>query len=136
MLLDQQLRTPEGINIAAVEWFGVCVPFDLAERWAKIFTNLESRYSTSAGPLIWLKNRILENGLLERAGGKQPDAVEFFTEHHMFFIFIEETKEMLARLNKEKARSEAEAARSKVFREMPIHNVQPIDKTAWKVANS
>jgi hypothetical protein len=135
MTLDTQLRTPEGLRSAALEWFDVAVDTDDAARWsAKYNKTMPSRYDTSAGPLMWLKNRMLERQLFSWGGA--PDYLTLDgVDLHIAFLFIEETEEMLCRLRKPERTTtpDESVARSKIGKTAEI--IQPIDATAAAVTD-
>jgi len=86
----------------------------------------------------WVKNRLVELGLL-RAGKSDENHEGFFrTELNVFFTGLEETAEMLERLRRNEGERPSdkhhEVARSKIITELGIHDISPIDKTASHVA--
>lgn len=134
MTLDAKMRTPEGLRAAALEWFEVHVLQDDAEAWsAKYNKEIDRKHTTSAGPLIWLKNRMMER-MLFSFGGSRGGLEMPGCELHVAFLFLEETEEMLCRLRtKERTKTPDESvARSKIGK--TNSKIQPIDATAATVA--
>ncbi len=79
---------------------------------------------------LWIKNRLEEKNLFPN--GCNSDFPHFATTFHVFFLQLDETEEMLARLRNEPA-EEAKTAKSKIFNpdsRKPI----PIDRVAMNVA--
>lgn len=90
------------------------------------------RWDTSAGPAMWCKNRLQEWKLWPTAGHEGCGDIRLEAILHVFFLFLEETQEMIALLP-EGSPTEAKLARSKVSKTNKV--IQPIDKTAERVTN-
>lgn len=133
MKLDAQLRTPEGLQAAAWEWFDVDVSKDLAEKWsAKYNKTIARTYITSAGPLMWLKNRMMEQMLFVYGGSQDFPGIDG-CDLHVAFLFIEETEEMLCRLRTPERTTtpDESVARSKIGKTNT--KIQPVDALAAAV---
>ena len=131
--LHEQLQTTDGIKAAAREWYDSDVPDHLAEKWSGLFRKFTTIWTTSAGPVMWLKNRIRESALLPESGAKCSDN-EAETLLHIGFCFILESEEMLARLRNEKAARGGKVARSKLVKDASVHTHMPIDRVAARVS--
>jgi len=89
--------------------------------------------------LIWLKNRLRENGYFPSTATEDDTSVSLTTELNIGFIGIVETEAMkeLLRQNSDEDDEEEkdpEVARSKIFKEMTRNEVNPIDRVAKRVA--
>lgn len=83
---------------------------------------------------LWLKNRLDEMGVCTAHRTGQPDATSVTSAVlHIFFLYLEETEDMLERLRREPVGTESQTARSKLAKTNQ-KNVRPIDKTAFRVA--
>jgi len=131
--INDDLQTPQGVVSVAKEWLDVDVPFNLASTWARRYKKCYAGWTVSAGPLVWLKNRIAESLVFPRSSSQltvEADSCEL----HTFFIFITETDEMIATLRLNQTPSESRVSSSRIFREMPIHAIAPVDGVALRVA--
>ena len=89
---------------------------------------------TSCGIAIWLKSRLLEDGLLE-CNRAAPRDIHLQCELHVFFINIEETPEQMAKLKSDKSTAKKRGpARSRIVKFMETGSPHPIDATAKRVA--
>lgn len=123
--------------------YGVDLPESDAQRIYAKLVKLASRShgwatkelnGTSCGIAIWLKSRLLEDGLLE-CSQSAPRDIHLECELNVFFIHIEETPEQLAKLRNEKSGgSKHKPARSRIVKFMEKRNPVPIDATAKRVA--
>jgi hypothetical protein len=105
-----------------------------AARWAYEASKHKERWETTAGPFAWVKNRILESGLLP-FGGFDPSAEPVVTAVlHVGFLSLPETREMLDRLMFDPERSKDSTARSRFGKTVHVHAVSPIDATASRVS--
>lgn len=111
---------------ATAAW--LCRKFD---EWEK--KTGECRWkSTTTGYVMWTRNRLTERGAFHvRDGGTYHDD-RVCCDLHVFFLFIDETDEMIANLKNETAKALYQEARSRVFKTAQI--LTPIDKTAQRVA--
>lgn len=95
-------------------------------------------WTISAGPAMWIKNRLSELGAFRLSRSLPPDVEKpcVTAIMHCFFLSLEETAEMLAFLQNEETEAQkkriAKVAKSKLFGTPLV--VQPIDSTAAKVA--
>jgi hypothetical protein len=133
MTPHDQISTPCGFAAFAEEWFDVFVHPDFAETAASQARRHKERWETAAGPVCWVKNRLLDAGYL-RPGFVSPDAEHIVTAtFHVGFVFIAETPEMVARLKNE-PRCDGSPARSKFAEMLRRYAVAPIDATAARVS--
>ena len=81
---------------------------------------------------MWLRNRMFEQfPRWFHGGGVIPDGDNYTVELHTFFIHIEETPSMLARLCNEEKKPPKGASRSRITRETKV--LSPINKVAGRV---
>lgn len=132
--INDALKTPSGVIATAKEWFDVDVPPELADLWASKYKKTMGRWTVSAGPLMWLKNRIGESLSFPCSCCCGLDAKFESCDLHTFFIFIEETEAMIELLRKNQTHSDSTVAQSRIFRELEVHNITPIDTVADRVA--
>ena len=79
----------------------------------------------------WIKTRLIETGFFSTGtADDQPDYV--IGKFHVFFMFLEETEEMLSRLRLDDEAIDAIIARSGIFSTSLIPT--PIDRVAWLVS--
>ncbi len=82
--------------------------------------------------LPWLKNRVANWLIPLGADEREP---KFKTEFHVFFLFLDETEEMLELLRKPEPKEEREqVARSKIFQTnlIPV----PVDRVATRCSDA
>jgi hypothetical protein len=106
---------------------------DAAEMICTLWGKRHCDWHVSAGPAIWIKNRLYNLGTFRNPGRQRPDDDERYAANalHVFFLQLEETAEMLASLRRNESPSAAEVSRSRVFDSKLF--VTPIDRTAHKV---
>ena len=80
---------------------------------------------------MWLKNRLAFAGYFKPFVGVGTTEIRVFCEMHCFFLYIEETEAMLAKLSGEKA-VPSQVARSRITKS-PLSELAPIDRTAANV---
>ena len=109
--------------------FGVELHNSLVDEIIRRGQKLKSPWSDESWRM-WLKNRLCEHGLLPSDSVTLPYAVGHYSSAtlHIFFVHLEETKEMLTRLKNEN-RCEPKASRSKIFKD-DSRVPYPIDSTA------
>ena len=106
----------------------------LCKKWG----GRESRWTVSAGPAMWIKNRLCELGLFRLSRNLPPDIEQptVTAVMHIFFLSLEETAAMMEILKNENQPEQkkriAKVARSKLFGTPLV--VTPVDSTAGKVA--
>jgi|688.fasta_scaffold107683_8 hypothetical protein len=132
MTPHDQISTPLGFAEFAAEWFGVFVPQALSSRIAKQARQHTRRWETAAGPVCWVKNRLLDEGYFKPGGQCHDDS--FVTAIlHVGFLSLPESPEMIARLKNELA-EEPSPARSRFANSVQRYAVSPIDATAGRVS--
>ena len=90
-------------------------------------------WKVSAGPAIWIKNRLIERGAFRTNHSPPFDFAEAATAVlHVFFLALEETTEMLERLKNDDAQFASKVARSKLFSSPLV--TSPIDSLTLKVS--
>lgn len=105
----------------------------LCKKWGR----RDSRWTVSAGPAMWIKNRLMELGCFRVRHDPSTDFGDATTAVlHVFFMSLEETAEMILFLQNEREAEHkkklAKVARSKLFGTPLV--VAPVDSTAGKVA--
>ena len=90
------------------------------------------KWHTSAGPAMWVKNRLREWEEWPTAGHEGCGDVRLEAILHVFFLFLKETQEMLANLP-EGAKATPKVARSKISKTQEL--IQPIDRVAHDVTD-
>jgi hypothetical protein len=132
MTPHDQISTPLGFAEFAAEWFGVFVPPALAAGFAADASEHGRRWETAAGPVCWVKNRLLDAGYFKPGGQCHDDS--FVTAIlHVGFLSLPESPEMIARLKNELA-EEPSPARSRFANSVQRYAVSPIDATAGRVS--
>ena len=100
----------------------------LCRKWQKWNPTLP--WHNSAGPAMWIKNRLGELGQIPRCDGNEVPTAETAILH-CFFIHLQETQEMLARLRNDKSNIASAVARSKISSTQ--QHIEPIDAVASRV---
>lgn len=127
-----QILTPGGVADLAAEWFDVFVSPTLSSRIAKLARQHTRRWDTAAGPVCWVKNRLLDAGYFKP--GRQCHDDSFVTATlHVGFLSLPESPEMLARLKNERPEASS-PARSRFANSVQKYAVSPIDATAGRVS--
>ena len=127
-----QILTPEGVADLAAEWFDVFVPQSLSSRIAKQARQHTRRWETAAGPVCWVKNRLLDEGYFKPGRQCHDDSV-VTAILHVGFLSLPESPEMLERLKNETP-TEPALARSRFANCVKKYAVAPIDATAGRVS--
>lgn len=118
----------ERVRSFVIEWF----EFDPSERLIdQIIALAEKSNWRWSCDYVWLKSRLVGLGVFRTLG--MVTDIAFKTPLHFFFLHIDETPEMIARLQNERVVDEPTPARSKVFADDSLIPV-PIDRTALRVA--
>jgi hypothetical protein len=148
MRVYEQMRSPLGVQDVVREWWDVDISLECA---AVIYTayikthdkrvkaSLKTDYLvTAAGPLVWLKSKLLDLALLPGPGGCEDDEQGTVTAVlHIGFLCLEETEEMLANLRNETPQEDVNRpARSKMFTVAQRQTVAPIDALAGIVTRT
>lgn len=109
---------------------------DAAEMICALWGGRHCDWHVSAGPAIWIKNRLYNLGTFRTPGIQPDDEDHRFVANalHVFFLQLEETSEMIASLKVGETPSTSEIARSIVFDSK--FYIKPIDSTAYKVWNN
>lgn len=149
MRVHEQMRTPTGIQAVVKEWWDFDLTIELAEELCvayikqqipRIDADIARGYMvTAAGPLVWLKSRIVELGLLTPFVAPLNDDPPRITTAvlHVGFLMLHETEEMLERLHNEQMREDVnKPARSKMFATAQRQAVAPIDALASVVTRA
>lgn len=132
MTLHDRISTPDGLVGVAEEWWGVAVPSLLADRLAAAARRHRNRWDVAAGPVCWLKSRLLEHGLLGGCGMRCDEQGHTTAVLHVFFLTLAEESWMIERLKNEQQEG-SQVARSRLASELRRIEVTPIDATAAKV---
>jgi hypothetical protein len=132
MTAHEQISTPDGVVAFAAEWFDVCVAPLLASSIANCAKSLDNRWETAAGPVCFVKNRLLGAGYFKPSGRIFDDS-PVTAVLHVGFVFIRESQEMVELLKNEEP-SESSPARSRFANEVKVRAVSPIDATAGRVS--
>lgn len=132
MTAHDQISTPCGLAAFASEWFDISVPTWFANSMARDASKHRERWETAAGPYIWLKNRLLEDGLFHGVGRNSPDDSHPTATLHVGFLSIIESPEMIERLRNESMES-GKPARSRFANDARTKNVAPVDATAGRM---
>ena len=148
MTVHEQMCTPEGAQQIAKEWFDCNLAAEQAVKLSRVYKKTSKDrvrkdkaggfLITAAGPLVWLKTRLNDYGLLpvskSKANDDAPSAVTAIL--HVGFLSVAETEEMLSLLRREPKTDETnKPARSKMFATAQKQNVAPIDAVAERVAH-
>ena len=132
MTAHDQISTPCGLASFASEWFGIAVPVWFARRYARVASKQRERWETASGPYIWLKNRLIEEGLFCGVGRCSPDDSHPTATLHVGFLSLIESPEMIQRLQNESMKP-GKPARSRFANDAKTKNVAPVDATAGKM---
>jgi hypothetical protein len=133
MNAHEQISSPDGLRRFASEWLGVSVGSGDAAKWAAAARQHKERWDTATGPFVWVKNRVLEAGLIPFGWEPFDDRRIVTAVLHIGFLSLSETSEMVARLPEATQLPSDSTARSRLVGEMAIRSVSPIDGTAAKV---
>lgn len=141
-MMDHARYTPEDIRNHSLWFYGVTLTSiqvdELFAKYHKLGKNGggwagKKLNGTTAGLAIWLKSRLYEQGAFDVVH-HPPDDLHTACEMHVFFIHLEETKQMMARLKSDAEAKRDTIARSRMHKYMQANEVAPIDKTAFIVA--
>lgn len=103
---------------------------EICARWRKF--NPRMVWTTSAGPAIWIKSRLAEMAAFKDVPHSPPEDFDVTAILHVFFLFLEETSDMIERLRNDRTPVESEVARSKVS--TTTEKITPVDRVAGRVA--
>lgn len=127
-------RNTEAVRRFCVTMFdidpGEKIAESLCDAWQE--RNVRTHWDTSAGPAMWCKNRLYEWDQIPKAGKQGCGDIRLEAILHVFFLFLDETQEMLSLLP-EGVKAVAKPARSKVSKTNEL--IHPIDKTAERVTH-
>jgi hypothetical protein len=148
MIVHEQLCTPTGAQEIALEWWDCVISAELSAKLGAAYAKASKHrvavdrknghLITAAGPLVWLKQRLNDAGLLPVSGNPPPDDKPTATTAvlHVGFLCVPETEEMMCRLRNEPLPTDTNnPARSKMFETAQKQIVTPIDALAGKVTH-
>lgn len=149
MRVYEQMRTPVGIQAVVKEWWDFDLTIELAEEICVAYIKQQiprinediarGNMVTAAGPLVWLKSRIVELNLLTPFVAPSNDDPPGVTTAilHVGFLTLGETEEMVARLRNESLRENVnKPARSKMFATAQRQAIAPINALAAAVTRT
>ncbi len=117
-----------GVQVYPKDLMKVCKKHPLKPRDnSAIYPRLEDRREEL---LPWLKNRLGEIDAFRAGCNNNSPEIKTAT-FHIFFLFLDESQEMIDRLRNGKEEIESEVARSKISK--TPNNPQPTDRVARRV---